>query len=124
MNKCEFIPVVILNNGFGIGMEFGDAIVTDAHWLETILREGSLSGGAKRDLSEKSFTTKTITIYNSESDFVKNARRILIKPPMLADFERSTIWDSFQMPTSDGQELTVSRARLDNDLLVKSLGSF
>lgn len=117
--NLRYAPLVILNNGSGIGLKFGDALVTDAHWLKLILGDRRFASGAMKNFNTGEFIPKFTDLYSTSAEFARQFEHLITDPPGLNKFTSSIVWQTLDFPTSSGNPLTLHRPYLSNELMVQ-----
>lgn len=120
VDGLNYLPVVILNEGTGVGVKLGEALVTDAHWLSIVLGGNRYGSGGEKDNRTGVFTQRFTTLYSSNAELESKLPLLLLKPPGLEKFKNAITWDTFDFPTSSGGSIQIERARLSNERMVQA----
>lgn len=95
------IPVVVLNNGMGIGLERDGVPVVDLHYLRLLLSSGSYQSGARFERGV-GVTSEIVKLYASQAELETNLMELLRTPPPLKRFDGALRWRQVPFPTSFG----------------------
>lgn len=96
-----FHPVVILNNGMGIGLERCGVPVVDLHYLELLLGSGSYNKGAR---FERGVGVDFVSgfLYGDQAELERELPELLRNPPPMKRFDGQVGWRRIPFPTSSG----------------------
>ena len=97
----QFVPMVILNQGIGIGLNLGETIVTDFHFLKTYLTDGSYVQSSIIGPNGE-FIARYQGLYRSQSEAVSNFIPTFEAPPGFTKFLKAVKWRNDDFPTSSG----------------------
>jgi hypothetical protein len=101
----KVIPLIIDNQGFGLGLEVDGCRVTESRYFQTCLGSPVLSVQAAFSPETKSYSSESITLYRSQSDAERKFERLLANPPTLDRFLKRITWSDLRYPTSSGKSL-------------------
>lgn len=118
LDDYEFIPLIILNSGAGLGLEIDGVICTDGRWLKLILENNSYSSGLMVDYQTKEKRPVFTQLYSNQADLESKFVQILKEPTGLQKYLSALVWRDFKVPTSSGREIAVEFCELDNTAMV------
>jgi hypothetical protein len=115
IEDLRFVPLVILNNGIGIGLDIDGCIVTDAGFLQLFFGSGSYTSSAVFDFDGRQIE-QSQTLYDSQSAAERDLIDVFSSPPGLAKFIPAVRWRWDDFPILDGK-MKVSATELDETAL-------
>jgi hypothetical protein len=110
VSVIRFVRIVILNQGYGFGLDLGGAAVTDLHFLSLLLGSGSYIGDTR--VERGSMVNLPITLYKSQAVLEHDIHRLLTQPRPMGRYEGMVTWASEPFPSSTGQPLIIEVPRL------------
>jgi len=111
-SALKVIPLVVMNQGFGMSLVFDDCVVTDAKFLKLYLGSGTYIGEAAVNRLDGSFAMAESHIYRTEAEAVLRFDATLRRPPSLYRFVDRLEWSVFAFPTYDGKPLFIAQTQL------------
>jgi len=104
--RLQIIPIVVLNHGFGMGLERYGVPVVDLHYLRLLLGSGCYQSGTRfeRDVG---MAYDTVTLYRSQAEFEANIEVLLRDPPPLKRFSERLLWRRIPFMTSNGRPFMI-----------------
>jgi hypothetical protein len=93
-------PLVVLNHGFGMGLERDDVPIVDLHYLRLQLSAGSYQGDTRFE-REVGVVYQSVELYKTQADMEEKLDRLLRDPPPLKRYEGTLRWRRIPFPTSD-----------------------
>jgi hypothetical protein len=106
-------PIVMVNQGFGVSLEFDGCIVTDARILDLYLGSGSYNSEAAVDRKQGGSAQKKLHLYRTPQEAMERFAATMRKPPALQRFVDRLSWTSMAVPTSkDGVALLLAHTQL------------
>ncbi|MBS0483444.1 MAG: hypothetical protein JSR96_15135 [Proteobacteria bacterium] len=100
------IPVVIINNGFGLGLERHGVPIVDLHFLVTLLSGGRYRSGMRFE-RHVGIISEHVTMYTSQAELEERIGDILRDPPPLHRFDSALRWRRMPFPTSQQKEFFI-----------------
>lgn len=108
ISRLRIIPLVVVNQGFGVGWRGADCLIIDAHFLGLYLADGSyLAQAAVQGKTGESATAARI-LYSTQSEAEFQLESIISDPPVLRRFVDVFAWRHFTFPTATGDEMCVA----------------
>ncbi|WP_205481581.1 hypothetical protein [Sphingomonas arenae] len=104
--KLRVMPVVVLNHGFGMGLERYGVPVVDLHYLRILLGWGCYHGGARFE-RHVGVSYETITLYRSQAEFEAKVDVLLRDPPPLERFNERVTWRRIPFQTSNDKPFVI-----------------
>lgn len=98
--RLRMVPLVVLNHGFGMGLERYGVTVVDLHYLKILLGGGSYLSGARFERSVGVMYDR-VTLYRSQSEFEAKIDNLLRDPPPLKRFAGRVRWRRIPFATSN-----------------------
>lgn len=92
-----FCPIVVMNQGFGFGLEIGDVVVTDIHYLSIIVQGGMVQNSARFDSGR--VTSGIFQMYRSQGELEKKFKELLNNPPTISHYQKNVIFFEVPFPT-------------------------
>jgi hypothetical protein len=112
--KLRPIPIVVLNQGAGLGLLAGGARVVDFHFLSLYLADGEYHTGAAFNFAEKRGASRSQVLYENEHEAEENFETIMARPPTLNRFLSSAIWQTTRFPMSNDEDLEIAFCNFDD----------
>ncbi|MBC7987512.1 MAG: hypothetical protein H7X93_12730 [Sphingomonadaceae bacterium] len=94
-------PLVVLNHGFGMGLERDGVPIVDLHYLRLLLSGGSYQGDTRFERGI-GVAYQSVELYKSQTDFQARLDDLLRDPPPLKRYEGTLRWRRIPFPTSNG----------------------
>ncbi len=95
-------PLVVLNNGIGLGAAYGDAVITDVTTLTVYLSGGQYSHSALIG-PRGEFIPQLQTLYRSAAEGEARLFDTLADPPSLMKWIRAVRWRVDKFPVGEGE---------------------
>lgn len=111
----SFQPLVVLNNGMGIGLERNGVPIVDLHYLSLLLGSGNYQSGARFERGV-GMTAEYTALYGSGSDLEARMGELLRAPPPLQRFEGNLRWRRVNFPTASRRPFFIELPALAEDL--------
>jgi len=107
---AKLVPVVILNQGHGIGLSINDVPFIDLHYLSLLI-------GSRRYQADTGFAAGRtagvmVDFYGSQAQLEARLRDLLADPPPLRRYKGAVAWTAEPFPGSDGKPLMIDLPRL------------
>lgn len=112
--KLRMVPVVVLNHGFGIGLERHGVPVVDLHYLRLLLGWGHYQGGTRFE-RHVGVSYETVTLYRSQVEFEAGIEDLLRDPPPLKRFNDRLTWRRIPFQTSNDRPFLIELPALTED---------
>lgn len=106
------VPIVVVNQGFGMSLTFEDCVVTDAQFLELYLSSGNYVSEASVNRVDGGMAQSVKHLYRTEQEAVRNFAGTMRKPPSLLRFVERLRWKTMGFPTHSGVPLQVEFTEL------------
>lgn len=103
-DSLRIVPLVILNQGFGMALQIEGVSVTDARFLKLYLGSGSFTSSALID-KKGNFVPKSEILYDTQAAAVEGFEKTIADPPPLRRFIERIIPRTFPFPTASGEPL-------------------
>lgn len=106
INKLEFVPVVVINQGFGLGLSKNDVPIVDMHYMRLLL-------GCKEYQAETWFeadvgmTYNLVPLYRDQNAFENDIRELLDEPVPLKRYFEVIGWRMLPFQTSSGEPFSI-----------------
>jgi len=111
----KFLPIVVLNQRIGSGMEVNGVAITDIDFLELFLSDGGyVSAGLVSHEKTQFIETK---MYSNQAEAESQLFEILGMPPALRPFLESIDWVETSFPTASG-EVFIQKPQLSERALI------
>ena len=113
-------PLVVLNHGFGIGLERDRVPIVDLHYLKLLLSTGSYQSDTRfeRGIGE---VYQLVELYKSQANLEARLNDLLRDPPPLKRYEGTLRWRRIPFQTSDGRPFFIEIPALLDELLPNPL---
>ena len=112
--QLKVVPIVVVNQGFGVSLTEDDCVVTDAKFLKLYLGGGTyVSEGAVNHV-DGGWADATKLMYKGADEAVAKFSSTMRKPPPLDRFQRLLQWSTFNFPTGSGEHLLIAQTELGN----------
>lgn len=98
--SLRILPLVVLNHGFGIGLDRYGVPVVDLHYLRILLGGGSYQGDTRFE-RHIGVIYDPVLLYRSHAEFEAKIDALLRDPPPLKRFADRTKWRRIPFDTSD-----------------------
>jgi hypothetical protein len=112
--SLRVVPLVVVNQGFGVSYEIGDCRITDARFLALYLGSGSYVPHALVAPGDAGYALGSGTLYRSQAEAATLFEETLRDPPTLRRFRDRLAWDLFPFPTASGEPLFVATTTLQD----------
>jgi hypothetical protein len=112
--RLRIVSLVVLNHGFGMGLERYGVPVVDLHYLRILLGWGSYQGGTRFE-RHVGMMYDSITLYRSQAEFEAKIDNLLRDPPPLRRFEGRVRWRRIPFETSNGRPFLIELPALSDD---------
>jgi hypothetical protein len=112
--KLRMMPVVVLNHGFGMGLERQGVPVVDLHYLRLLLGWGHYQGGTRFE-RHVGMSYETVTLYRSQAEFEAKVEGLLRDPPPLKRFNDRLTWRRIPFQTSDDRPFLIELPAMSED---------
>lgn len=112
--KLRMVPVVVLNHGFGMGLERQGVPVVDLHYLRLLLGWGHYQSGARFE-RHVGMSYETVTLYRSQAEFEAKVDGLLRDPPPLKRFNDRLTWRRIPFQTSDDRPFLIELPAMSED---------
>jgi hypothetical protein len=112
VRTLSVLPVVVLNQGFGMSLAVDDCVVTDAKFLKLYLGSGSYVSEAAINQVEGGWAHATRHLYRTATEAGDNFGATMRRPPPLYRFRDLLRWTSFGFPTASGDPLLIAQTEL------------
>lgn len=100
VKALTILPITMVNQGYGVSLEFDGCVVTDARILDLYLGSGSYDSDAAIDTKVGGSAHLTLHLYRTPEEAVERFAATMRKPPGLQRFIDRLTWTSMQVPTS------------------------
>lgn len=104
-------PIVVLNQGFGLGLVRDGVPIVDLHYLRLLLSDGSYQGDTRFERDVGMFY-ESVELYDSAADFESKLETLLGDPPPLRRYGAAVGWRRLPFPTSDGRPFFIEMPTL------------
>ena len=115
LEGLTIMPIVVLNNGVGLGAVYNDVVITDLTTLVLYLSEGKYSHAQLIGLQGE-FVPQMQILYRSQAEGEERLFDTLANPPSLAKWIRGVRWREDKFPVSEGI-LTIPVPELDSSAM-------
>lgn len=106
------IPLVVLNQTFGVSLVVDDCVVIDAQFLDLYLGSGSYFSEGIADPRGGTGAAALHHLYRSAADAVSHFASTMRRPPPVQRLLSLLRWTSFTFPTSTGAPLLIAQTEL------------
>ncbi|KRA43224.1 hypothetical protein ASD80_08210 [Devosia sp. Root635] len=106
----NILPVVVLNQGTGFGLDIDGIAVTDLHFLELLLGNSEYQGATRFEFGR--MVGSPVRLYGSQQELERNMGAILKDPPPLRRYEGQIGWNKEPFPSSDDRPFVIEMPRL------------
>lgn len=110
------IPIVVVNQGIGFGLQVNGARVVDFHFLNLYLSENEYMAGMAVRRDDGVAIPHYVPLYNSEQEAAVNLEETLSNPPPLQRYVKAAVWKDNEFPMSNGENLLVANCIMDTAL--------
>ena len=110
LGKLTLIPVVILNQGYGIGLDIDGVAVTDLHFLSLVLGSGEYQSDTR--FERGGMRAAVVQMYSTQVEFESRLQDLLRRPPPLRRYADNIDWTTEPFPASDGRPFVIEVPRL------------
>ena len=110
--QLRVVPLVVVNQEFGVSYDFDDCLVVDARFLLLYLGSGTYVPHSVIAPKGTGYALGSSTLYNSQTESAKCFEDTLRDPPTLSRFVDRLKWEPFPVPTQTGEPLLVMRTIL------------
>jgi hypothetical protein len=104
--RLRMLPLVVLNHGFGMGLERYGVPVVDLHYLRILLGWGSYQGDTRFE-RHIGMVYDLVTLYRTQAEFEAKIDNLLRDPPPLKKFDGRIRWRRIPFETSNGQPFLI-----------------
>jgi hypothetical protein len=118
--RLRVVPVVVLNHGFGMGLERYGVPVVDLHYLRLLLGWGRYQSGTRFE-QHVGAVYETVTLYRSQSEFEAKVEVLLRDPPPLKRFNERLTWRRIPFQTSNDRPFLIELPAISEDGLPNAL---
>ena len=112
--SLRVLPVVVMNQGFGMSLVFDDCVVTNAKFLKLYLGSGNYVSEAAVNRVDGSWAQAERFLYRNEKEAADNFEESMRRPPPLYRFVDRLRWTTFGFPTHSGVPLSIARSELSD----------
>ncbi len=116
----RILPLVVLNHGFGIGLERHGVPVVDLHYLRILLGWGSYQGDTRFE-RHVGVLYDPVLLYRSHAELEAKIDVLLREPPPLKRFTDRTRWRRIPFDTSDGSRFLIELPTIAEDAAPNAL---
>jgi hypothetical protein len=109
----HLVPVVILNRGYGFGLDLDGVAVTDLHFLSLLLGEGEYAGDTR--VERGSIMGAPVKLYDSQAALERGLHSLLTRPRPLQRYRGTISWTTEPFPTSTGRPFVIELPRLTGE---------
>lgn len=106
------LPLVVVNQGFGVGLDLNGCPIVDLRFLCLFLSDGSYVSAGALGLRGKESIFAQDLLYRSAEEAEARLPAIFIDVPPLRRFSRNFAWRSFEFPTASGEPLHIMAGSL------------
>ena len=103
----QVIPLVVVNQEFGVSYDFDGCLVVDARFLLLYLESGTYVSHSVTAPRGGGYALGNATFYNSQSEAIVRFEDTLRDPPTLRRFVDRLNWELFPVPTKSGSLLVM-----------------
>ncbi len=107
IKSVTMVPLVILNQGFGMGYRWATCPIVDLHYLELYLSDSSFVSGARYDFRANNVAWQHHSFYSNASEAVARFRDEMADPVVIKWQKNRVRWDRTKLPTAEGQDMEV-----------------
>ena len=108
----QVVPIVVLNQGYGMSLVSGNCVVTDAKFLKLYLGSATYTSEGAVNVADGGMATTTRSLYRDAAEAVTNFESTMRSPPPLHRFRSLLRWTSFAFPTTSGGALQIAQTEL------------
>ncbi|MBL1436692.1 MAG: hypothetical protein COB08_010900 [Rhodobacteraceae bacterium] len=112
----EFLPVVIINQMHGSGLEINGCLITDYSFWELYLSGGTYVSSSV--LKGENQVLIHSVLYANEVEAISKLAQSLKNPAPLIPYLKSVSWAYTELPTSSGKMLRMATPKIDSKNLV------
>jgi hypothetical protein len=110
------VPIVVVNQGIGFGLQVNGARVVDFHFLNLYLSENEYMAGMAVRRDDGAAIPHYVPLYDSEQEAASNLEETLSTPPPLQRYISAAVWKDNEFPMSNGENLLVANCHMDTAL--------
>ena len=103
--KMQLLPIVVLNQGHGLGLSIGGVPITDLHFLALIV--GSAEYQSDTGFATGGMAGAMFTFYRSQLELEASLPKLLADPPPLRRYKSAITWRAEPFPSPDGKPLMI-----------------
>lgn len=96
----SFVPIVVMNYGFGLGLVVDGVAVTELHYLRLLMKAGEYQSDTRFEKGV-GVIYQTVTLYRDQSDFETRLTELFAEPPPLRRYKGKVGWKRVPFTTSD-----------------------
>lgn len=112
--RLRMVPLVVLNHGFGMGLERYGVPVVDLHYLRILLGWGSYQGDTRFE-RHVGMMYDPVTLYRSQAEFEAKVDNLLRDPPPFKRFEGRVRWRRIPFETSNGRPFLIELPAISDE---------
>lgn len=112
--RLRVVPVVVLNHGFGMGLERYGVPIVDLHYFKILLGFGRYHAAARFERNA-GVISETVTLYRSQSEFETKIEGLLRDPPSLQRFSKRLTWRRNPFLTSNKKPFLIELPAISDD---------
>jgi hypothetical protein len=112
VKELRVLPIVVMNQGFGMSLAFDDCVVTDAKFLKLYLSSGRYLSEAAFSRVDGKWADAQSYLYHNTVEATDNFERSMRTPPPLYRFVDQLRWTTFRFPTLPDGALQIARTEL------------
>lgn len=110
--QLKVVPIVVINQGFGVSLIEDDCVVTDAKFLKIYLAGGTYVSEGAANHVDGGWADATNLMYKNADEAVAKFSSTMRKPPPLDRFQRLLQWSTFNFPTASGEHLLIAQTEM------------
>jgi len=110
--RLRVLPIVVLNQDFGVSLKIDNCVVTDSRFLQLYLGPGSYVSEGAVNRVDAGLADVTQHLYRNASEAVEKFEAIMRRPPPIERFRSLLRWGSFAFPTSSGNPLFIAQTEV------------
>jgi hypothetical protein len=114
------VPIIVTNQGAGLGLEANGARVIDFHFLKLYLSDNEYISGMTFDAEKGIAVRYPEILYGDEIEAAGFFEATMADPPPLRRLLKSATWKDSRFPSSDGQDLLVANCYPDDSMLTEA----
>ena len=105
--QLRVLPIMVVNQGFGVSLMVDDCVVVDAKFLKLYLSTGTYVSEDGANHVAGGWAEATRSLYRSASEAIANFESAMRRPSPLYRFRKLLRWSSFTFPTSSKDPLLI-----------------